>query len=66
MFPCDEQFLKEERKQEELIGRLEVEHMGHNHMKDFHEACEKSLHVQIAEPEDKVLEKELYNDYLSS
>jgi hypothetical protein len=35
-------------------------------MEVFHESREKTLKAEITELKDKVLEQELYNDYLSS
>jgi hypothetical protein len=37
LFCCDEDFLKVERKEEEMVGKLEVERMGYDRMKTFYE-----------------------------
>jgi hypothetical protein len=54
LFCCDEEFLKAERKEEEMVGKLEVEHMGYDRMKTFYETREKSLREEIANLKDKV------------
>jgi hypothetical protein len=66
VFRCDEGFLAEERKQEELIGTLMMEHEGYDRMKAFYETSEKSLLAEIASLKDKVGEAELRHDYLES
>jgi hypothetical protein len=43
LFRCDEEFLKVERKEEEMVGKLEKECMGYDRMKTFYETHEKSL-----------------------
>jgi hypothetical protein len=40
LFCCDEEFLKVERKEEEMAGKLEVERMGYDRMKTFYETHE--------------------------
>jgi hypothetical protein len=42
------------------------EHKNSYKMEVFHESREKALKAEIVELKDKVLEQELYNDYLSS
>jgi hypothetical protein len=66
LFCCDEEFLKVERKEKEMVGKLEEEHMGYDRMKIFYENCEKSLREEIANLKDKVGEAELLHDYLES
>jgi hypothetical protein len=41
MFCCDEEFLKVERKEEEMVVKLEVERMGYDRMKTFYETYEQ-------------------------
>ena len=64
LFHCDEEFLKVERKEEEMVGKLEEERMGYDRMKTFYETREKSLREEIANLKDKVGEAELCHDYL--
>jgi len=66
LFRCDEEFLKVERKEEEMVGKLEEERMGYDRMKTFYETREKSLREEIANLKDKVGEAELRHDYLES
>jgi predicted RNase H-like nuclease (RuvC/YqgF family) len=66
LFHCDEEFLKAERKEEKMVGKLEVERMGYDRMKTFYETHEKSLREEIANLKDKVGEAELRHDYLES
>jgi cell division protein ZapA (FtsZ GTPase activity inhibitor) len=66
LFCCDEEFLKVERKEEEMVGKLEEERMGYDRMKTFYETREKSLREEIANLKDKVGEAELYHNYLES
>ncbi|CAD6212397.1 unnamed protein product [Miscanthus lutarioriparius] len=66
LFRCDEEFLKVERKEEEMVGKLEEECMGYDRMKTFYETREKSLREEIANLKDKVGEAELRHDYLES
>jgi hypothetical protein len=40
LFHCDEEFLKVERKEEEMVGKLKVERMGYDRMKTFYETRE--------------------------
>jgi predicted RNase H-like nuclease (RuvC/YqgF family) len=65
LFHCDEEFLKVERKDEEMVSKLE-ERMGYDRMKTFFETHEKSLREEIANLKDKVGEAELRHDYLES
>jgi hypothetical protein len=55
-----------ERKEEEMVGKLEEECMGYDRMKTFYETHEKSLREEIANRKDKVGEAELRHDYLES
>jgi DNA repair exonuclease SbcCD ATPase subunit len=66
LFHCDEEFLKVEHKEEEMVGKLEVECMGYDRMKTFYEPREQSLWKEIANLKDKVLEAKLRHDYLES
>jgi oligoendopeptidase F len=66
LFRCDEEFLKVERKEEEMVSKLEVERMGYDRMKTFYETREQSLRKEIANLKDKVGEAELRHDYLES
>jgi predicted RNase H-like nuclease (RuvC/YqgF family) len=66
LFHCDKEFLKVECKEEEMVSKLEVEHMGYDKMKTFYETHEKSLQEEIANLKDKVGEAELRHDYLES
>jgi hypothetical protein len=66
LFCCDEEFLKVERKEGEMVGKLEEERMGYDRMKTFHENCEQSFQKKIANLKDKVGEAELRHDYLES
>jgi predicted RNase H-like nuclease (RuvC/YqgF family) len=66
LFRCDEEFLKVERKEEEMVGKLEEEHMGYDRMKTFYENHEQSLQKEITNLKDKVGEAELRHDYLES
>jgi hypothetical protein len=66
LFRCDEEFLKAENKEEEMVGKLEVECMGYVKMKTFYETHEKSLWEEITNLKDKVGEVELHHDYLES
>ncbi|CAD6238410.1 unnamed protein product [Miscanthus lutarioriparius] len=66
LFHCDEEFLKVERKEEEMVGKLKEERMGYDRMKTFYETHEKSLREEIANLKDKVGEAELRHDYLES
>jgi hypothetical protein len=66
VFCCDEGFLAEEHKQEELIGTLMMECEGYKRMKTFYETHEKSLREEIANLKDKVGDAELCYDYLES
>jgi hypothetical protein len=66
LFRCDEEFLKVERKEEEMVGKLEVERMGYDKMKTFYETHEKSLWEEITNLKDKFGEAELRHDYLES
>jgi hypothetical protein len=59
---CDEEFLKVERKEEEMVGKLEDERMGYDRM-NFYKPHEKSLREEITNLKDKV---ELRDDYLES
>jgi hypothetical protein len=36
LFHCDEEFLKVERKEGEMVGKLEEERMGYDRMKTFY------------------------------
>jgi len=66
LFRCDEEFLKVEHKEREMVGKLEEERMGFDRMKTFYENREQSLHKEIANLKDKVGEAELRHDYLES
>jgi cell division protein ZapA (FtsZ GTPase activity inhibitor) len=66
LFRCDEEFLKVERKEGEMVGKLEEERMGYDRMKTFYENREQSLQKEIADLKDKVREAELHHDYLES
>jgi cell division protein ZapA (FtsZ GTPase activity inhibitor) len=66
LFRCDEEFLKVERKEGEMVGKLEEERMGYDRMKTFYENHEQSLRKEIADLKDKVGEAELRHDYLES
>jgi chromosome segregation ATPase len=66
LFRCDEEFLKVERKEGEMVGKLEEERMGYDRMKTFYENSEQSLQKEIADLKDKVGEAELRHDYLES
>ena len=55
-----------ERKEEEMVGKLEEERMGYDRMKTFYETREKSLREEITNLKDKVGEAELRHDYLES
>jgi hypothetical protein len=66
LFRCDEEFLKVERKEGEMVGKLEEERMGYDRMKTFYENREQSLWKEIADLKDKVGEAELRHDYLES
>jgi predicted RNase H-like nuclease (RuvC/YqgF family) len=66
LFCCDKEFLKVERKEEEMVGKLEEKCMGYDRMKTFYETHEKSLQEEIANLKDKVGEAELRHDYLES
>ncbi|CAD6231341.1 unnamed protein product [Miscanthus lutarioriparius] len=66
LFRCDEEFLKLECKEEEMVSKLEEERMGYDRMKTFYETREKSLREEIANLKDKVGEAELRHDYLES
>jgi hypothetical protein len=66
LFRCDEEFLKVERKEGEMVSKLEVERMGYDRMKTFHENHEQSLWKEIANLKDKVGEAKLRHDYLKS
>jgi hypothetical protein len=45
MFCCDEEFLKVERKEGEMVGKLKEERMGYDRMKTFYENREQSLRL---------------------
>jgi hypothetical protein len=64
LFYCDEEFLKVERKEEEMVGKLEEECMGYDRMKTFYKTREKSLQEEITNRMDKVWEAELRHIYL--
>jgi chromosome segregation ATPase len=66
LFRCDEEFLKVERKEGEMVGKLKEERMGYDRMKTFYENREQSLRKEIADLKDKVGEAELRHDYLES
>jgi hypothetical protein len=66
LFRCDEEFLKVERKEMEMVNKLEEEHMGYDRMKTFYKNRELSLRKEIAYLKDKVGEAELRHDYLES
>jgi predicted RNase H-like nuclease (RuvC/YqgF family) len=66
LFRCDEEFLKVERKEGEMVDKLEEERMGYDRMKTFYENREQSLWKEIANLKDKVGEAELHHDYLES
>jgi hypothetical protein len=66
LFCCDEEFLKVEHKEWEMVGKLEEERMGYDRMKTFYENREQSLRKEIAKLKDKVGEDELRHDYLES
>jgi hypothetical protein len=66
LFRCDEEFLKVERKEGEMVGKLKEERMGYERMKTFYESHEKSLREEIANLKDKVGEAKLRHDYLES
>jgi predicted RNase H-like nuclease (RuvC/YqgF family) len=66
LFHCDEEFLKVERKEEEMVSKLEEERMGYDRMKTFYKTREKSLWEEIANLKDKVGEAQLCHDYLES
>jgi chromosome segregation ATPase len=66
MFRCDKEFLKVERKEGEMVGKLEEERMGYDRMKTLYENREQSLQKEIANLKDKVGEAELRLDYLES
>jgi hypothetical protein len=55
-----------ERKEGEMVSKLEEEHMGYDRMKTFYENREQSLRKEIANLKDKVGEAELRHDYLES
>jgi hypothetical protein len=55
-----------ERKEGEMVGKLEEERMGYDRMKTFYENREQSLWKEIADLKDKVGEAELRHDYLES
>jgi hypothetical protein len=59
LFCCDKEFLKVERKEGEMVGKLEEEHMGYDRMKTFYENHEQSLQKEIADLKDKVGEAEI-------
>jgi predicted RNase H-like nuclease (RuvC/YqgF family) len=66
LFCCDEEFLKVERKEGEMVSKLKEECMGYDRMKTFYENHEQSLRKEIADLKDKVWEAELHHDYLES
>jgi hypothetical protein len=66
LFRCDEEFLEVERKEGEMVSKLEEERMDYDRMKTFHENHEQSLQKKIANLKDKVGEPELRHDYLES
>jgi predicted RNase H-like nuclease (RuvC/YqgF family) len=66
LFRYDEEFLKVERKEGEMVGKLEEERMGYDRMKTFYENREQSLRKEIAKLKDKVGEAKLRHDYLES
>jgi hypothetical protein len=66
LFCCDEEFLKVERKEGEIVGKLEEKRMGYDRMKTFYENREQSLRKEIANLKDKVGEAELLHDHLES
>jgi chromosome segregation ATPase len=63
---CDEEFLKVERKEREMVGKLEEERMGYDRMKTSYENHEHSLWKEIADLKDKVGDAKLRHDYLES
>jgi hypothetical protein len=66
LFHCDKEFLKVERKEGEMVSKLEEERMGYDRMKTFYENQEQSLRKEIANLKDKVGKAELRHDYLES
>jgi predicted RNase H-like nuclease (RuvC/YqgF family) len=66
LFHYDEEFLKVECKEGEMVGKLKEERMGYDRMKTFYENREQSLQKEIANLKDKVGEAKLRHDYLES
>jgi hypothetical protein len=66
LFHADDTFLLEEKKQEMLVGTVQMEHEGYDRMEAFYKARESSLRAEIADLKDKVGDFGLRNDYLDN